>query len=231
MTTLVHCSRAARFHVGAGQRLAPLSGVVAVVVALAVPIGGCLRVEDASTRVAPKVESVYDPETRRLTLLRVDADRNGTAETRSHMSGNRVVRIEVDTDEDGLVDRWEHYAPDQTLTRVGFSRARDGYEDAWSYADASGQITRIEISATRDGRVTRTEHFADARLTRVEEDADQDGHIDRWEAYEAGRLTQLSFDTSGAGRPTSTLMYLPDGSVEVRQSVRPSIDSSAHRTP
>ena len=72
----------------------------------------------------------YDPLTGKLRLLKYDSDGNGKVDTVSYMDGSRVVRIEIDKDEDGKVDRWEYYGPDQTLEKVGISRAGDGKEDA-----------------------------------------------------------------------------------------------------
>ena len=46
------------------------------------------------------------------------------------------LRIEIDTNEDGKIDRWEYYGPDQKLERVGFSRSNDGKHDAWAFQAA-----------------------------------------------------------------------------------------------
>ena len=49
------------------------------------------------------------------------------------MDGARVVRIEIDSDADGTIDRLEHYGADQKLEKVGSSRRNDGKEDAWAF--------------------------------------------------------------------------------------------------
>jgi hypothetical protein len=181
------------------------------VLALLLAIGGCGQARTSSGGIEP----VYQPDTGALTMLKHDADANGTVDTFSYMQGSRISRIEIDRDQDGRIDRWEHYGPSQTLERVGFSRARDGHEDAWSYADAAGRIVRVEIDTRRDGRVSRTEHYEADVLARAEEDTDGDGRTDRWEAYDGGRLTRISFDTAHAGVPTHTLTYDADGSARV----------------
>ena len=196
-----------------GTRVAALA--VTVVAAAAMAATGCRVARDP---VAPGLEPVYDKATGQLTLLRYDADHDGRAETFSYMNGTRVVRIEIDTDGDGQIDRWEHYGADGKLARVGFSRAHSGREDAWSYANPSGEITRIDLAPAEDGRVTRTEHYQHAVLVTAEEDSDRDGAIDRWESYERGRLTRLAFDAAHAGHPTSTLTYAADGSVRIESS-------------
>lgn len=63
-----------------------------------------------ATRVARpdrSIEPVYDPSTGRLQRLRLDSDQNGTVDTVSYMDGTRLIRIEIDKDEDGRVERWE----------------------------------------------------------------------------------------------------------------------------
>lgn len=185
---------------------------VGALLALLLATAGCQRQDHSAT---PAVEPVYHPDTGALTLLKQDADHNGVPDTVSHMEGPRILRIEVDQNQDGRIDRWEHYGPSQTLARVGFSRARDGHEDAWSYADASGRIVRVEIDTRRDGRISRTEHYEAGSLARAEEDSDGDERTDRWEEYAAGRLARVSFDTAHAGVPTHTLTYGADGSARV----------------
>jgi hypothetical protein len=162
-----------------------------------------------------RIEPVYDKETGRLQLLRYDANHNGVADTFSYMNGSRVERIEIDVDEDGRIDRWEHYSDGGRLAKVGFSRAKDGREDAWSYAAPDGSISRIEVSSGGDGLVSRTEHYDHERLVSAEEDTDRDGLTDKWESYESGRLARLAFDTRRSGAPTRTLVYEADGRVRI----------------
>jgi hypothetical protein len=162
----------------------------------------------------------YDPQTGKLRLLKYDSDGNGKVDTVSYMDGSRVVKIEIDKNEDGKVDRWEYYGPDQKLEKVGMSRAGDGKEDAWSYADAAGAAARLEISTQRDGKVTRVEHYQQSKLVAAEEDADGDGKIDKWETYDGERLTSVAFDTRHRGVPDRRLVYAPDGNARVEVDVK-----------
>ena len=123
------------------------------------------------------------------------------------MDGARVLRIEIDQDQDDKVERWEYYGADQKLEKVGFSRSNDGKEDAWSYAAPDGSISRIEISTPRDGRISRTEHYENDVLVRAEEDTDGDGTIDKWEIFDAGRLASVAFDSSHRGSAERRLVY------------------------
>jgi hypothetical protein len=56
------------------------------------------------------------------------------------MDGARAVRIDIDSDEDGKIDRWEYYGTNQQIEKIGFSRAKDGKEDAWSFPGTAGTI-------------------------------------------------------------------------------------------
>jgi hypothetical protein len=176
----------------------------------------------ANTTIHPE----YNREDGRLERLRHDANANGVAESVSYLDGSRIVRIEVDLDENGRTDRWEYYGANQRLEKVGFSRAADGHENAWSYADATGAIIRIDIAGEPGGRVTRTEHFDRGVLTRAEEDTDGNGAPDKWETYEQGRLARLAFG-AGQGEPARTLIYATDGSVtmEGRSDATPAIQT------
>jgi hypothetical protein len=68
-------------------------------------------------RTDPRVRRVYDSETGRLRLLIYDADGNGRFDTWSFMDGERLLRMEIDEDEDGVTDRSEEYGPDGQLLR------------------------------------------------------------------------------------------------------------------
>ena len=61
-----------------------------------------------------------------------------------------TVRIEVDENEDGKLDRWEYHDEDQNLRRIGSSRANNGVEDAWLYPGQPEQnwADRIEDLST-----------------------------------------------------------------------------------
>jgi hypothetical protein len=162
-----------------------------------------------------RIEPVYDARTGKLQLLKYDANGNGTIDTLSYMDGARVVRIEIDKDEDGKTDRWEYYGADQKLEKVGFSRSSDGKEDAWSYTAPDGTIARIEVSTRRDGKISRVEHYVHDLLARAEEDTDGDGKTDKWETYDGERLATVAFDTLHRGTADRRLVYGPNGSARL----------------
>jgi hypothetical protein len=162
-----------------------------------------------------KIEPSYNKKTGRLELLRYDSDGDGKFDTFSYMDGARILRIEIDKNEDGKIDRWEYYGPDQKLEKVGFSRAQDGVEDAWSFSDAAGAIDHIEISTHRNRKIDRVEHYEKGVLVRAEEDSDGDGRFDKWETYDGERLASVAFDTLHRGTPDRRLIYGTDGSARV----------------
>ena len=160
-----------------------------------------------------QVQADYDKRTGRLRQLTYDSNKNGKPDSFSYMDGTKVLRVEVDKDEDGKIDRWEYYGADQKLEKVGLSRLNTGKVDEWAYQGADGTVARIEMSTKHDGKVGRTELYEKGALVRAEEDTDGNGIPDKWETYSDGVLTSVAFDTEGTGRPTRRLVYGKDGTL------------------
>lgn len=173
--------------------------------------------ESSRTRVEP----VYDTSTGRLQLLKYDANGDGSADTWSYMDGSRVTRVEIDTDYNAVIDRWEYYSADEMLEKVGSSRARDGKPDTWGFYAADGTLARLELSLKRDGRIDRIEYYDQGVVLRAEEDTDSDGRTDKWETYDGQRLASVAFDTTSKGIPDRRLVYARDGSVTVESISEP----------
>ncbi len=138
-----------------------------------------------------------------LSEVRLDADTDGIEDTRVHVKGTEVTRVDRDRDGDGRTDVWEYYDATQQLVKAGFSLAGDGVLDAWAYRNNDGQITKIEVSTRRDGTIDRWEYYEKGQLARVEEDKDRNGRVDRWSTYEEGILMNTDVDADGNGRPDS----------------------------
>lgn len=141
--------------------------------------------EAAKKRIAPE----YDTDGK-LHLLKYDSKGTGRVDTWSYMDGARVVRIEIDSDDNGSIDRWEYYGADQQLERIGLSKSKDG-------------------------RVDRVEYYDQDVLVRAEEDTDADGRLDKWETYEAARLASVAFDTLHRGVPDRRLTYGASGTARM----------------
>jgi hypothetical protein len=169
----------------------------------------------------PRAE--YDPATGRLRRLAYDANRNGRNDAVSIMDGTRILRIELDLDENGKVDRWDFYREDRTLDKVGLSRLNDGVMDSQAFYGADGTLQRIEVSTGRDGRFNRVEFYEAGALVRSEEDASGDGRPDKWETYRpnpgapagepAYAIASAAFDDTGRGTPQRRFVYGHKGQI------------------
>ena len=176
------------------------------------------------------VQAVYDEQTGRLRQLTYDSNKNGKPDSISYMDGTTVLRVEIDQDEDGKVERWEYYGADRKLEKVGLSRANDGVVDQWAYPATDGTLAKMDTSTSRNGKVQRTEIYEKGVLVAVEEDADDNGAVDKWETYSGGTLTSVAFDTQGTGHPTRRLLYAPDGSVRIVECTPTDSANRSNRT-
>ena len=100
-------------------------------------LGLCGCAADVTT-----VASSYDALTRELVRIDVDTNRDGVVDTRTYMRGTVAYRTEVDGNGDGRVDRWE-YLENGELRRVGSSSANDGVEDTWAAVAAVDGERRV----------------------------------------------------------------------------------------
>ena len=134
--------------------------------------------------------AVVDERTGKMSELRLDTNADGAEDTRAHLDGAAVVRLERDSDGDGTIDRWKYYNDTAQLQKVGFSLAGDGVVDAWAYYGTDQQLAVIEVSTRRDGTVDRWEHYEGGVMVRVETDTTGDGQADTWSTYTNGILTE-----------------------------------------
>jgi hypothetical protein len=143
---------------------------------------------------------VYNKQTGRLEQLISDKNGDGKTDTRAHMDGVRLKRIEIDLNGDERPDRWEFYVP---------------ANGAGEHTSASATtIERVEEAAKPDGTITRREFYVDGVINRAEEDTDLDGRMDKWELYERGQMTRVDLDLKGQGFATRRLVYRLDGAFD-----------------
>jgi hypothetical protein len=92
-------------------------------------------------------QALYGPDGR-LQRLVYDGNGDGRAEVVTLFAPTgKPLRAEIDTDGDGVVDRWEYFSSlTGELDKVGFSRRKSGTPDEWAYVDSSGAIVRREIA-------------------------------------------------------------------------------------
>jgi len=183
---------------------------------MALPISQCAVMKRSGADVKP----VYDTKTGKLRELVYDGNHDGKPDAWAFMQGTAVVRIELDLNEDGVVDRWEYYDADRKLQKIGTSSHGDGVVDTW-LSTPNPNESRVERSTRRDGKVDWTEFYQKGALQRVEQDVDHDGRTDRWEIYEHGALASVAFDTVHRGKPDQRLVYRTDGSLDHVEAVRP----------
>ncbi len=117
----------------------------------------------------------------------------------------------MDEDNDGWVDRFEHYDADGVLEKVGRWRKQPGRADEWIYRGPDGHPARIEYDDDGNGVPERAELLDHGRLVRIEIDSDHDGKMDRWQDWRAGRLTSEEVDTDRDGKPDRRLVFGPRG--------------------
>jgi len=179
--------------------------VVAPVLALLTLVAGCGGNTGSETS-----KGSYDPQTGRLVQITYDRNGNGRIDTWTKMDGARPISSELDTNEDGVIDRWEEYDEQGRLTRAGWTRGTTPTPDAWLYTSPDGKTSRIEffdLDNTGVQVVTRREFYEGTVLVRVEEDKDGDDLVDQWETWEGGALKYVEFDDGNDGRPDRRFTY------------------------
>ena len=149
-----------------------------------------------------RIKPSYNASTGRLERITYDRNGDGKVDAWAYMDGTTVVRAELDTDFDGVVDRIEYDAPPSAGSVTGTVGAAPG----------ASVLTKVETSAGRDGRITRSEYYESGVRTRAEEDTDGDGRIDKWETWRDGAIATIALDTQGRGRPDRRFVYDADGS-------------------
>ena len=66
----------------------------------------------------PRVQRVCDPATGKLTMVAYAADGRFRIDHWCYMDGERLLRMDVDENGDGAVDRREYYGPGERLERT-----------------------------------------------------------------------------------------------------------------
>lgn len=146
-----------------------------------------------STTVVP----TYNAETGRLERISYDRDKDGKPDAWLYMDGTRATRAELDENNDGAIDRWEHYRTDVPTSTGG--------------SLPSGELLKAEQSTRFDGKVSRWETYEQGRLSKVEEDTTGDGQPDKWEIWADGSLAEVALDTKGRGKADRRIVYPAGG--------------------
>ena len=136
-----------------------------------------------SPRAVPLLLTLYSPDGKIERLL-YDANGDGRADM-AVIYGPRATpdRSQIDTDLDGVVDRWEYFDARGQLAKVGRSRHHPGKPDAWEVHGTTGEVNRREYDEDGDGQVDRTEFVSGDHVFLEEVDTDADGTPDRRTAF------------------------------------------------
>jgi hypothetical protein len=146
-------------------------------------------------------QALYSGSDGHLERVAYDADGDHRAEVVSIFGpGGIPLRAQRDTDNDGIVDRWEYYAPDGRIAKVGTARRVAGRADLWAYPDGFGGVSREEYDDDGDGRPERAEDLLDGAVVAEEYDTDGDGRWDRRLVRgRDGSIARIDTDPDGDG--------------------------------
>lgn len=188
-------------------------------------LAGCSSPE--ADRVKATTQANYDRATGKLSEITYDKNKNGKIDTWVKMNGSRPVSAEIDTDEDGKIDRWEEYGPDGKLAITRWERpkpptAKDttmkGKPDAVAYMGPDGVVEKIEYSEVSEmpemkGKesVVRREFYKGTVLIRAEEDTLGLGYMDRLETHFPDGSIAVELDETADGKPDRKLTYSAQG--------------------
>lgn len=189
----------------------------------------------APTVAGDRPQAEYD-EAGHLRRVVYDANHDGRNDSVSYTDPTGIIRIEVDLDGNGHIERWLFYRENRTLGKVGVSRDNDGVMDTSMHYSDSGALERIEVSTRRDSSFDRVEFYENGTLERTQEDTNRDGLPDKWETYEpvAGVrhggsryiVKSVAFDTTGRGVPEKRFVFGRNGVVQ-----RVEVDVVEERSP
>jgi len=114
--------------------------------------------------------------------------------------GGAPLRAQIDSDNDGIVDRWEFYGPDGRVSKVGTARRIPGKPDLWSYPDGFGGVARREYDDDGDGKPERAEVLLGDVVVAEEFDTKGNGHWDRRIVRARdGSIARVDLDPKGDG--------------------------------
>lgn len=181
-----------------------------VLALLTMAVAACADPE--KERLRKTTQATYDPATGRLTRLTADLNKDGVIDAYTYMDGTKVLRTELDADQDGKIEKWEYHGDDGRVARVAVSREKNGRPDTWMYAGPDGKLARAEISSEQDEKkIDRWEWYERDQVVRAEEDASGDGKVDKWETFRGGELVSVALDEDYDGKPDRRLNYGPGG--------------------
>jgi hypothetical protein len=166
-------------------------------------------------------QGFYGPDGRLIRLLYdQNGDRKADMVTLFYPSGSPRA-VEIDTDLDGVVDRWQSFAGSGARERDGWASRKPGVVDVWEYTDPSGRLTRREFDDDANGRIDRIEYYEKGELALVTVDSDQNGKMDRWQSWAQKHIVREELDIDGDGIGDRRLRYSSNGAVASVEKLKP----------
>ncbi len=112
--------------------------------------------------------------------------------------GTAVVREEHDFDFDGRLDQISYYEAG-AVVRTELDTNFDNVIDTWLWCSRTGMLERSERDRRHNGRADTWEQFDEGVITEARYDENNDGNPDRWEVFTTGVLTQVRRDSNADG--------------------------------
>jgi hypothetical protein len=103
-------------------------------------------------------QTLYAPDGKIDRLL---YDKNGDARADSVTffgPDGKPASSQIDTDLDGIVDRWEYVDSSARLLKLGRARRQASTPDEWNISGPAGEIRRREFDEDGNGQVDRAEY-------------------------------------------------------------------------
>ena len=95
----------------------------------------------------PRVRKEFDPRTGQLLSVAFDSDGNLRLDTWSYMEADRLIRMDVDDDENGTIDRRSFYSTGEVLDRTEHVDSGGGLISTEYFSD--GAVVGSEPAARR----------------------------------------------------------------------------------
>ncbi len=140
---------------------------------------------------------IYDRATQQLVRVEEDTNQDGVVDAWTEYQDGQIMRRRADADHDGAVDTWILYRDGQTL-RHEQDTTGDGFRDRVGYY-LEGRLERDEVDTNGDGRADLFNRYDDReQVVRREEDTDFDGKVDRISHFESGKLSRREIIDPGS---------------------------------
>jgi hypothetical protein len=172
------------------------------------PSGREVRVVDL-----PFEQSSYDLTTHALIRRVIDQNQDGISDRIIRYEGFGGARAEeIDTNFDGIVDRWDTFGPEGKRLRSAIAQGGTRPNQIATY-NLDGILSRVEIDGDLDGRFELVRIYQAGTLVENRIDSDHDGRADRIQDFSKGYLSAEDFDIDENGTADIRMTYARDGSL------------------